>query len=37
MVALEEFTPVIYAELHRIAKLYMNRERNGHITVMREW
>ncbi len=28
--ALEELTPVIYAELHRIAKRYMNRERAGH-------
>jgi RNA polymerase sigma factor (TIGR02999 family) len=28
--ALEELTPVIYAELYRIAKSYMNREREGH-------
>lgn len=28
--ALEELTPVIYAELHRIAKRYMNRERENH-------
>ncbi len=28
--ALEELTPVIYAELHRIAKRYMSRERAGH-------
>lgn len=28
--ALDELTPVIYAELHRIAKRYMNRERDGH-------
>jgi len=28
--ALEELTPVIYTELHRIAKRYMNREREGH-------
>lgn len=28
--ALEELTPVIYAELHRIAKSYMRRERSGH-------
>lgn len=28
--ALEELTPLIYAELHRIAKRYMNREREGH-------
>ncbi len=28
--ALEELTPLIYAELHRIAKNYMNRERDGH-------
>ncbi|MDQ2746448.1 MAG: sigma-70 family RNA polymerase sigma factor [Acidobacteriota bacterium] len=28
--ALEELTPVIYAELHRIAKSYMRRERAGH-------
>ncbi len=29
--ALEELTPVIYAELHRIAKNYMRRERGDHI------
>ncbi len=28
--ALEELTPVIYAELHKIARRYMNRERDGH-------
>src|SRR5215208_2889497 len=28
--ALEELTPVIYSELHRIAKRYMGRERDGH-------
>ncbi len=28
--ALEELTPVIYAELYRIAKNYMRREREGH-------
>ena len=28
--ALEELTPVIHAELHRIAKRYMGRERAGH-------
>lgn len=28
--ALEQLTPVIYSELHRIAKRYMNRERDGH-------
>jgi RNA polymerase sigma factor (TIGR02999 family) len=28
--ALEELTPVIYAELHRIAKRYMSRERENH-------
>ncbi len=28
--ALEELTPIIYAELHRIAKSYMRRERDGH-------
>ncbi len=28
--ALEELTPVIYAELHRIAKRYMRRERANH-------
>ncbi len=28
--ALEKLTPVIYAELHRIARRYMNRERDGH-------
>ena len=28
--ALEELTPIIYDELHRIAKRYMSREREGH-------
>jgi RNA polymerase sigma-70 factor, ECF subfamily len=28
--ALEKLTPLIYAELHRIAKSYMRREREGH-------
>jgi RNA polymerase sigma-70 factor, ECF subfamily len=28
--ALEQLTPIIYSELHRIAKRYMNREREGH-------
>ena len=28
--ALEELTPIIYAELHKIARRYMNRERDGH-------
>ena len=28
--ALEKLTPVVYAELHRIAKRYMVREREGH-------
>jgi len=28
--ALEELTPIIYAELYRIAKCYMSRERDGH-------
>lgn len=28
--ALERLTPVVYAELHRIAKRYMGRERQGH-------
>ena len=28
--ALEQLTPVIYSELHRIAKRYMSREREGH-------
>lgn len=28
--ALEKLTPAIYSELHRIAKRYMNREREGH-------
>ncbi|MFT3744593.1 MAG: sigma-70 family RNA polymerase sigma factor [Pyrinomonadaceae bacterium] len=28
--ALNELTPVIYAELHKIARRYMNRERDGH-------
>lgn len=29
--ALEELTPIIYAELHKIAKHYMGRERKDHI------
>ncbi len=29
--ALEELTPVIYAELHRIARRYMRRERQDHL------
>ncbi len=28
--ALEELTPVIYGELHKIARRYMSRERDGH-------
>src|SRR5215470_7120754 len=28
--ALEELTPVVYAELHKIAKRYMGRERGDH-------
>ena len=28
--ALEQLTPVVYAELHRIARGYMRRERRGH-------
>ena len=28
--ALEELTPLIYAELHRMAKRYIGRERKGH-------
>src|SRR5687768_15826924 len=28
--ALEKLTPVVYAELHRIAKRYMGRERGNH-------
>lgn len=28
--ALEQLTPLIYAELHRIARSYMRRERDGH-------
>lgn len=28
--ALEELTPIIYNELHKIARRYMNRERDGH-------
>ncbi len=28
--ALEKLTPVVYAELHRIAKRHMGRERQGH-------
>lgn len=30
LAALEKLTPVIYSELYRIAKRYMNRERDGH-------
>lgn len=29
--ALDELTPIIYSELHKIAKRYMLRERNDHI------
>ncbi len=29
--ALEELTPIIYAELHKIAKRYMGRERENHL------
>lgn len=29
--ALEELTPIIYAELHKIARRYMGREQNNHI------
>ncbi|MGC1475641.1 MAG: ECF-type sigma factor, partial [Terriglobales bacterium] len=28
--ALERLTPLVYEELHRMAKHYMARERNGH-------
>ena len=28
--ALQELTPIIYAELHKIARRYMGRERGGH-------
>lgn len=28
--ALEQLTPIIYGELHRIARRYMSRERGGH-------
>ncbi len=28
--ALEKLTPIVYDELHRLARLYMNRERSGH-------
>lgn len=28
--ALEELTPLVHAELHRLAHLYMRRERTGH-------
>ncbi|MFL6466920.1 MAG: ECF-type sigma factor, partial [Pyrinomonadaceae bacterium] len=28
--ALEELTPIIYAELHRMAKRYIGRERKDH-------
>jgi RNA polymerase sigma-70 factor (ECF subfamily) len=29
--ALERLTPVVYAELHRLARLSMSRERDGHL------
>jgi RNA polymerase sigma-70 factor (ECF subfamily) len=29
--ALERFTPIVYAELHRLARLSMAREREGHL------
>ena len=29
--ALEELTPLVYAELHRLARHYMSRERSGHV------
>src|SRR5208282_2926013 len=28
--ALERLTPVVYQELHRMARVYMSREREGH-------
>ena len=28
--ALEELTPIVYAELHRLAQRYMRHERPGH-------
>ena len=28
--ALEQMTPLVYGELHRLAHRYMNRERAGH-------
>jgi RNA polymerase sigma-70 factor (ECF subfamily) len=28
--ALEKLTPIVYGELHRLARRYMNRERSGH-------
>ena len=28
--ALEQLTPIIYSELHKIARRYMGRERAGH-------
>ncbi len=29
-VALERLTPIVYAELHRLARICMSREREGH-------
>lgn len=29
--ALERLTPVVYAELHRLARIQMSKERNGHV------
>jgi hypothetical protein len=29
--ALERLTPIVYAELHRLARISMSREREGHL------
>lgn len=31
LAALERLTPLVYAELHRLAHIQMSRERNGHV------
>jgi hypothetical protein len=35
--ALEELTPLIYEELHRLAHRYMGNERPGHTLQTRRW
>src|SRR5260370_42305331 len=35
--ALERLTPIVYDELHRLARRYMKRERPGHSLKPRPW